>query len=43
MPNCPNGHVCDTNNQYYKYAQEKGYSLTAVIPKNHCWICGSQK
>ena len=36
-------HVCNTDNQYYKYAQKKGYSLIAVIPKGHCVFCGDER
>jgi len=33
-------HVCNRDNQFYKYAEKNRLSLMAVIPKNHCWICG---
>ena len=36
-------HICNTNNEYYKYAEKKGYPLIAVIPQNHCVFCGDIK
>lgn len=36
-------HVCNKDNQYYRYAVKHKMMLIAVIPKNHCVFCGSER
>ena len=35
-------HICNTDNQYYKYALKKGMAISNVIPIGHCVFCGSE-